>query len=258
MLKAESMRRFVIVLGICSCLSLRAQPSGSLNDDAAEEQPGPAHARREPGELETTQNYNAEAIGIRTFDEKKWREAVDGADFSETPALEPENKPAPDYSLPWAGAVLKIVSYIAVAAIVIFLLYLVLREISFDVKTKRTPATMGDPEKPPENIEDIDISGEFDRARREGNFRLAVRLYYLALLRKLHEMEIISWKKDKTNRDYLSEIFLKDFHFPEIRGLTFSYEAIWYGGRHVNEMSFQDLSSRFEAAFQKIDNRERQ
>ncbi|HEX8039947.1 MAG TPA: DUF4129 domain-containing protein [Chryseosolibacter sp.] len=250
------MRLFLLLLGVGFCLSLRAQPFDSLNDAPGEEGTAPLHEHRKPGELATTRNYNAEAIGIRSFDEKKWREAVGDADFRETPSAKQEKASSANYSLPWAGAVLKIISYIAIPGIVIFLLYLVLKDISFDVKIRRSQLRTDDLEKPPENIEDIDISGQLDQARREGNFRLAVRLYYLALLKKLHEMQVIAWKKDKTNRDYLTEVFSKDFHFLEMQGLTVSYEAIWYGEHQVNAVSFQDLSSRFEAVFQKIDNRQ--
>ena len=249
------MRLLLLLLGVgFGGLSLCAQPSDSLTYGAGEEGPVPAHERRKPGELETTRSYNAEAVGIRPFDEKKWREAVGSADFRETPSRAQEKDPSVHYSLPWAGALLKIVSYIAIPGIVIFLLYLVLKDMSFNVKIRRTREKTDELEKAPENIEDVDISGELDRARREGNFRMAVRLYYLALLKKLHERDVIAWKKDKTNRDYLSEVFSKDFHFQEMQGLTVSYEAVWYGEHLVNSVSFQDLSSRFEAVFQKIDN----
>jgi len=109
-----------------------------------------------------------------------------------------------------------------------------------------------------ENIEDVDIQTLLERARAEGNFRMAVRLHYLALLKRLHELNMIAWKKDKTNRDYLSELFANGFHFEEIRKLTNSYEAVWYGEYPVHAEAFRHLSAQFESVYTKMNHSERQ
>ena len=81
-----------------------------------------------------------------------------------------------------------------------------------------------------------------------------MRLYYLKLLKKLHEMEKIAWKKDKTNRDYLSELFDRDFHFQQMRGLTLSYESVWYGDHEMNRELLLRICSQFESVFSELDN----
>ncbi len=264
------MRLILLLFIVCFyALHLRAQQADSAGyghrdardeafppDDDHTTSPGDGDSvrrMRRPEQLWTSGNYKSEHTDIRQFDENKWKAVIGNADFQETPQKENQTNSSPSYSLPWAGALLKLVSYIAIIGIVIFLLYLVLRNVSIDLKMKRSEVKKSSAEKAVENIEDVDIYGLLEQARSEGNFRMAVRLYYLGLLKKLHELGVIAWKKDKTNRDYLAELFSKDFYFQEVQRLTVSYEAVWYGEHNLNAASFQHLSSRFEFVLQEID-----
>ncbi|RYD86651.1 MAG: hypothetical protein EOP54_30040, partial [Sphingobacteriales bacterium] len=53
-----------------------------------------------------------------------------------------------------------------------------------------------------ENIHEMDFARLIEQTRTDGNYRLAVRYYYLWLLKKLSYKEIIAWHIDKTNSDY--------------------------------------------------------
>ena len=44
-----------------------------------------------------------------------------------------------------------------------------------------------------------------EEALAAGNFSLAVRLYYLQVIKTLSEQNAIAWSREKTNRDYLHE-----------------------------------------------------
>lgn len=243
-------------------LGLRAQDSDSTVSLAQDESGTPnaygdggtTHALVAPKELETTRRYETENLSIVRFDEKKWKEIVGDEKFQETPAK--SRGISPRFSAPWAGPLVRIVSYLVIIVVIVLVVYFVVRNISLDLKIKRDQIRTDDLEQPVEDIENIDISGLLEQARREGNFRMAVRLYYLGLLKKLHEMEKIVWKKDKTNRDYLGELFSKEFYFPEMRRLTLSYEAVWYGEHDLNSESFQRLSSQFESVFHELNSQQ--
>ena len=101
------------------------------------------------------------------------------------------------------------------------ILYFVINSISLNLKIKREELKKEDIQDGVENIEDVDIESLLARAREEGNFKIAIRLYYLLLLKKLHTLNVIVWKKDKTNRDYLSELFSRNFYFDEIPGYLY-------------------------------------
>lgn len=262
------MKRVVFVLTCFFIQVSPAQQTDSLFLYEAEAENGELYADdeyqdeslfdAEPREMKPTRRYRSEKLELRKFDETKWKALVGDADFNEDPPEEPEREEEESggFSIPWGGPLLKLISYVVVIGVVIWLLYAVVRNVSWDLKIKRAELRTEDIEKGVENIEDVDIQKLLEQARREANFRVAVRLHYLGLLKKLHELNAIVWKKDKTNRDYLAELFVKDFCFDEIRKLTNSYEAVWYGEHVLQPETFQRLSARFEEVYQRINNSE--
>jgi len=202
--------------------------------------------------LESTRSYQAKPLPRRDFDEQRWKKIVGDVDFNEVRKKKREepvtSKP---FSIPWGGPLLRLISYAVVTGIVILLIYFIVRNISLDLHIKRAKVEEN-LEKPVENIEELDIQALLERAIKAGDFKLAVRLYYLRLLKNLHEQKVIVWKKDKTNRDYLSELFSRDFFFDEIKRLTLSYESVWYGDHMLRSESFRNLTDRFESLHEKI------
>jgi hypothetical protein len=207
-----------------------------------------------PADLGSTRTYLNENIQVRTFDKAEWEKIVGDADYTET-APEPEPDSAP-LSLPWAGPLLKGISYVIIIALVVWLLYYLARNITFGSRIERTKLQGEDLASAVDDIEELDIDELLDKARGEGDFKMAVRLYYLRLLKKLNAMGIIAWKKDKTNRDYLSELFSKGYHYSEMQALTIAYEGVWYGEHAIHGESFQRLTQQFEVMYQRIDLKE--
>jgi hypothetical protein len=208
------------------------------------------HALIPPQDLETTRRYLQQEIQVQKFDKQKWKEIVGDADYNED---ERKQSTAPAIP-PWGGAVLKIVSYGIILGIIIFLLYFIIKNVSIGPGIERTTLQADSIEKAVDNIRDVDLDQLLLQARAEGNLRLSIRLYYLRMLKRLDEAGIIGWKKDKTNRDYLTELFRKDYHYDEVRTLTRSYEEVWYGEHDLTESDFQSLSAHFETVFAKLKN----
>lgn len=214
----------------------------------------------EPSTLPATREYTEKEIDVQKFNKSEWEKIVGSTDYTEQkkkiePKEEKEEKKSsvstPDVTTPWSGDGLKVVFYVLVIAIVLLILWAVLKNMSFDVRLRKT-TVIEDAVTNIENIEEIDIDGYLKKARAEKNYRLAIRLYYLGLLKRLNENNLIAWKKDKTNLDYLSELFNRDFHYDEIRRLTLAYEEVWYGERNANEEVFQRVIAGFETMFGKI------
>lgn len=89
-----------------------------------------------------------------------------------------------------------------------------------------------------ELVKNEDLQGLMKEAVKNGQFRLAVRYYYLNELRKLDELELIQYEYQKTNRDYSNEI--KDEKIrKQFSDITFLYEFIWYGSFQVSESDFR-------------------
>jgi hypothetical protein len=191
----------------------------------------------------------------RKFDEKKWKEIVGSTNYEEDPVKkEPEKQRssgAPWFSLPGISpALLKAISFAVVFALFAFILYYVSRNASFGASKKKIkPADIA---APVENIDELDIEGLLRDALASGDLRLAVRVHYLLLLKKLNEVGLIAWKKDKTNRDYLSELYGRNACYDDVRELTLAYELVWYGERSVSSDSFQKLNGEFESVNRRI------
>lgn len=79
-----------------------------------------------------------------------------------------------------------------------------------------------------EDLHALDLETQLAAAEQQRNYRLAVRLGYLSVLRQLSEKGLIRWQPDKTNHDYLYE--LPAGPLPEaFRELTRQFEYVWYG-----------------------------
>lgn len=259
---------FFLWIMVCSCALVLAQESDSVSyeeiesesseayDEGSEEIVG--HTLVAPEELNTTVEYRSQKMSVRKFDNARWKKIVGNTDYNEK---KPEKKKDETKSgesdgnraiAPWGGAAFRLIAYLVLIGVVILLLYLVLKNISLKQKLTKTNIAREDYEAPVENIEEIDIDNWLRQARAEGNLRLAIRLYYLGLLKKLNETGLIIWKKDKTNRDYLTELFSRNEYFDEVKTLTLSYEQIWYGEHHLTTESFEKITAGFETVYNKL------
>lgn len=79
-----------------------------------------------------------------------------------------------------------------------------------------------------ENIESTDIQSLINKAEGGNDYRLAIRYYYLLVLKTLSIKNLIKFEDDKTNADYLDEInaqpFAKKFSYT-----SYLYNYTWYG-----------------------------
>ena len=64
---------------------------------------------------------------------------------------------------------------------------------------------------------------------RQGQYRLAIRRAYLALLYELEQRGKLHLHRAKTNRDYLNELRAETLIHPPVTNLTNAYERVWYG-----------------------------
>jgi Domain of unknown function (DUF4129) len=129
----------------------------------------------------------------------------------------------PSQYIPW--------KYLFYGLMVAALVYAVLKLLQVDLtrafgRAPRAAALSYDTET--EDLNTLDIDKLLTQAEGENNYRLAVRLGYLQVLRQLSDKGLIRWQPDKTNHDYLYE--LPAGPLPEaFRELTRQFEYVWYG-----------------------------
>jgi len=93
-------------------------------------------------------------------------------------------------------------------------------------------------------IKDENIENLLEKTIKEKNYRLAVRYYYLLILKQLNESGLIHWQSEKTNRDYIKEI--KNKSIKDIfKKLTFIYEYTWYGKYPLSKNDFEQIQNQF-------------
>jgi hypothetical protein len=112
----------------------------------------------------------------------------------------------------------------------------------FFYRNKTIPLTMQSLE---EDINEINFEDQILSAIKQGNFRYAIRLYYLQSLKELNDRQLISWQIDKTNRDYYYELSGKNIQAP-FEGITTLFNWIWYGDKPIDQHSFQTAAEQFK------------
>ncbi len=100
-------------------------------------------------------------------------------------------------------------------------------------------------ETPDENIFAINYQKEIEKAINAANYRFAIRLMFLRLLKNLSQKNIIQYKQEKTNFDYLSQLYSTGYYNDFFR-LTRNYEYTWYGKFNVSPDAFGIIKKEFE------------
>ena len=106
-------------------------------------------------------------------------------------------------------------------------------------------------EEMPEDIFAIQYQQEIDKALAQGNYRLAVRVHFLRLLRMLSDKNLIQYKQEKTNLDYLMELSSKTW-YAEFFRLTRHFEYSWYGHFEVEEQTYRVIAGEFNQFEKKL------
>jgi hypothetical protein len=102
-----------------------------------------------------------------------------------------------------------------------------------------------------EDIFSINYERDIDKAAAMGNYRLAIRLHFLRLLRSMAERNIIQYKQDYTNFDYLVQLSPTNYYEDFFR-VTRDYEYSWYGQFEVKEESYKVIRGDFEKMESKL------
>ena len=130
---------------------------------------------------------------------------------------------------------------------VIFLVYTLLNEGGSGLfSTKQNKKLTSYETITAENIENTDINALIKNAENNNDYRLAIRYYYLLVLKNLSLKNHIKFEDDKTNNDYLNEISNKPFSDKFVY-TSYLYTYIWYGEFPLNTEQYAKAKSNFTA-----------
>jgi Domain of unknown function (DUF4129) len=256
----------------------------------AESLPVTPHETVSPSGLDNTKKYSHEKIAVRKFDDNKWKRVVGNADYDNLKS-KPKVKPkktedgaqqqreeqerlnrgrrradqeesyndeeydegsSSNTSIGLLGGLAaKIIFYTLVAAIIGFIIFYIIKHASFKSNPKVPLTKDGEISDQVEDINDLDIDALLQK-NQSGDYRLLLRIHFLGLLQKLNEVGFIVWKKDKTNREYLTELFSREQYYEDVSKLTLAYEQVWYGDHILPTTSYQKLMDDFKNIDQKL------
>jgi len=212
-------------------------------------------------------DYFNNEIEQRTFDTKNWETIIKDINYTHSEELRNEDTTDPAQSgrgntnsgnnsstsrnfgsaSPFWVMFFKVLAVIIAVGVVGILLYhLIGGGPLFAPSNKKIPQS-----DEPISLEEIEANiheSDLDRHIREAiegkNYALAIRLYYLAIIKELSLNRWIKWKRDKTNKDYLREMRNTNL-FKPYREVTRIFERAWYGQSELVEQDFQNLKPQF-------------
>lgn len=200
---------------------------------------------------------------IRKFDSDQIEQFKTDDDFNYTERIQPENAwtrfknwlgqlfskflrwifGVEEVSGFWA-VVFQILPYIVIIGVLLLLIRLFMKVNPKDLFFEKQEVPQVSLSEDEDIIQNQDIQQLINQALLDKNYRLAVRYYYLFILKKLSDKELITWESQKTNTDYikeLSDLGLKD----QFQIITRLYDFIWYGNFAVDEKSYANAEKKF-------------
>lgn len=144
-----------------------------------------------------------------------------------------------------AGNILNGLQYLFWFAVILLVVYLVVKiilnkEIRWIFKRNKEEAQslnfdIG------ENISEVDFSTLISDAVSDKEYRSAIRYYYLFLLKKLDQFDVINYDAQKTTFDYQTEVEGSKYASGFSKA-TYYYTYIWYGEFDIDEGEYKKTS----------------
>ena len=195
--------------------------------------------------------YLTTPVNIKKVDRKVWDESRKGIDYSEAVPKKRKEK-TESHSLFSGSSMFKgdTVKYIFSGIAILLLAFLLYKIFSGRLGNKKiekdTVIVSVEDIADISQVEVSDLERLLQQALDTGNFKEAVRIYYVSIIHTLAGMDLIHWKKDKTNREYLSELSQSN-HYSMFRDITRLFDRIWYGDLDLKEADYQQVFLRFKA-----------
>jgi hypothetical protein len=93
-------------------------------------------------------------------------------------------------------------------------------------------------------LQKIDYLQLIAQAESDKNYRLAIRLFYLFVLKKFTDLTLIKFHIKKTNFDYCQEI-INSKYYDSFKNCTHLYNQSWYGEFPVEELKYDRVKGEF-------------
>lgn len=204
----------------------------------------------------------------REFDRDKWEDLKGDMDYKEFPEEQVEKEQEEDlpperanqreeieYSSPSGdGQIGNVLLYIFIPIIILGLVYLLISQFSNDTGIEIGDRDIKiDDDLDLNKVQKSELELKIEEALKNEDYRLAVRIYFLVILKSLSDKGTIQWQKRKTNHTYLREIHSLELKTPFSTVIRL-FEVVWYGRNQIEKMDFHAVEPVFKDFLNKISN----
>ena len=235
---------------------------------------GRAFAQSTQPTKQTAQTSVVAEPSDRKISDADWQRAKKGIDYSRSAAekkrLEAERKRAEDRERngkkhkdsapmqPFSPSFFNGMSVVAktifiafIVALVALLLYFLSKSALFlgNAEVNTEFITLEEVEN---DLHESDLERFLRQALDKNDYRLALRIYYLMILKALSLKEFIEWKKDKTNYEYCRELRPQPDIYPQFQAITGLFERVWYGDTAIQKEDYDHLQPIFHGLLKQI------
>lgn len=192
------------------------------------------------------EEYFQKPFSQHSFNTDTWKKATDELDYSDKRKDQPVKK---EYSTPPMLSIseqtMRLIAFVILFAVLIIILFKAFGINIFPGKKIRKKEADFTTDEFDDHIPESELGRFLREALQRNNYKLAVRIYYLMVINELATRKLITWRKEKTNADYLREL-REATSYKEFYEMTMIFERVWYGERVIDALHFRELSGRFE------------
>lgn len=146
----------------------------------------------------------------------------------------------------WSNLILILV-VLSLAALVFFLFFNKMKETRGGKKIHRDLESIHPTEIPKTELELL-----LEDALAREDYREAVRVYFIFVIKGLVTNNMIHWEKEKTNFMFLTELRGNPLYDPFEKCVSV-YEIVWYGERKLTKSEYEQLEPRFKNLVNELD-----
>lgn len=103
----------------------------------------------------------------------------------------------------------------------------------------------------PSEIPKTELERRLEEALGKGDYREAVRIYFIFIIKDLSDKNWIKWEKKKTNISYLIEMRSRP-QFELFNRSVSVFEVVWYGNYTIDQKSFKQVEPTFKQLLDSI------
>jgi hypothetical protein len=216
-----------------------------------------AYCKRDSAKVKFTIVYDSSKVEIRKLNEIDQQKLLNNADYKYG-----RTGPAPKslwerikewfwrkidelFNTKGGHISLKVLEYLLIAAAIVVIIFLLFKNNVRSLFYGKSASVPIDFKEFEEDIHKINFEELIATAISKKDFRKAVRLHFLNLLKELTDKNLIKWQIDKTNNDYSMEL-AQSRYSSQFKELSLLYEYIWYGDFQIDETNFKTTVSKFK------------